>query len=397
MSAFSSSAFLKIALIIGLFCVITNIISDAVPHALSASRETDPALTIAAFPGNNTATSSAISGPLFTGPRIVPKPLAQAPTQPQPPTTAEATTPDTLETPLPVVPSVPPPEPTILNLKTRESVVNILCTTKSAGSFDPISGSGVIIDSRGIILTNAHVAQYFLLKDLGSPGFITCTVRTGSPAEDTYTAELIYISPRWISTNAAKIKLSHAPGTGENDFALLRITGTTNPNKRLPASFTASVPDTTFNTAHESHSVLLVSYPAELLGGILTQTSLNQVSSIATIKKSFFFEGNTPDVLDVMALGGNIVAQGGSSGGAVVNSDDGTLIGILVTSTSADSTDDKNLSGLSLSHIDRGFQAETGMTLSGFLSADPGFLQTQFERNSFAKLEAILENAVRSQ
>ena len=28
-----------------------------------------------------------------------------------------------------------------------------------------ISGSGVIIDSRGVILTNAHLAEYFLLKD----------------------------------------------------------------------------------------------------------------------------------------------------------------------------------------------------------------------------------------
>ena len=31
--------------------------------------------------------------------------------------------------------------------------------------FNPISGSGVIVDSRGVVLTNAHVGQFFLLHD----------------------------------------------------------------------------------------------------------------------------------------------------------------------------------------------------------------------------------------
>ena len=48
-----------------------------------------------------------------------------------------------------------------INEVTRDAIVNIFCTTKSGGSFKPITGSGVVIDKRGIILTNAHVAQYF--------------------------------------------------------------------------------------------------------------------------------------------------------------------------------------------------------------------------------------------
>ena len=43
---------------------------------------------------------------------------------------------------------------------TRPALVNILCRPRGAGPIaSPISGSGVIIDPRGVILTNAHVAQ----------------------------------------------------------------------------------------------------------------------------------------------------------------------------------------------------------------------------------------------
>src|SRR3989338_2839263 len=69
-----------------------------------------------------------------------------------------------------------------INQKTREALVNIFCVTKSGGIFKPASGSGIIIDKRGIILTNAHVAQYFLLKDYLEQNFIECIVRVGSPA-----------------------------------------------------------------------------------------------------------------------------------------------------------------------------------------------------------------------
>ncbi len=288
----------------------------------------------------------------------------------------------------------PPPNAGELNLKTRESVVNILCTTKTGGFFEPISGSGVIIDPRGIILTNAHVAQFFLLKDFQVPDFIDCTIRTGSPASPSYRAALIYISPRWIRANAEKINLSRSPGTGENDFALLRITGSVKESTALPPRFTYSVPDPTFESFFPQNPVLLVSYPAELLGGILTQTSLNQVSSLGTIKKGFFFIGHTLGMLDIFSLGGNITAQGGSSGGAVIDSLTGKLIGILVTSTVAASTDEKNLTSLSLSHINRGLEEETGQNLGTFIGPDPSILQQNFERSAFQEMKNILVNAI---
>lgn len=294
---------------------------------------------------------------------------------------------------LPVTPSVPAPNPAELNLRAREAVVNILCVTKSSGSFQPISGSGVIIDSHGIILTNAHVAQYFLLKDFQVPNFIDCTIRTGSPAYPAYKAELIYLSPRWLKENAAAINSYKPEGTGENDFALLRITQSAQADRPLPDHFTALPANTRYNGENPEKGVLLVSYPAELLGGILTQVSLNQVSSLGSIQHGFYFKDANAGLLDSFSLGGNIVAQGGSSGGAVIDSSTGTLVGILVTSTSADSTASKDLHALSLAHIDRSMLQETGRSLASYLSKSPAQLQSEFTA-TFLELKSVLQNAI---
>ena len=63
----------------------------------------------------------------------------------------------------------------------RRSLVNILCTAHKSplrGS----TGSGVIIDSHGIILTVAHVAESQLLSETLGPQAISCVIRTGNPA-----------------------------------------------------------------------------------------------------------------------------------------------------------------------------------------------------------------------
>lgn len=347
-----------------------------------------PIVTIEATssPIVNTTTAQTVATTTPMAKPVPDKPVVTKPTTTPPVIVAQPTVPTT-------TPTVPAPDPTALNLRTREAVVNVLCVAKTSGSFDPISGSGVMIDSRGIILTNAHVGQYFLLKNFQVPNFMDCTIRTGSPASPKYRASLIYISPRWIAENAPKINLERSLGTGENDFALLRITETVS-GQPLPSSFTAVPPDTNFNGAKPDHPVLLVSYPAAQLGGILTQTSLNQLSSLANIKEGYFFTGGDSSRLDVFSLGGNLAAEGGSSGGAVVNRENGNLVGILVTSTSAASTDDKNLQALSLSHINRSLTEETNKTLASFLAEDPAVSQTSFMQNSFQKLRLILENAI---
>src|SRR3989344_1157804 len=98
--------------------------------------------------------------PLKSAPITQVVPTAPAPSIPD---ASDATTSDNFSvTRIPNPYQFPPQKFDVINERARPTLVNILCGARS-GTFRPISASGVIIDPRGVILTNAHVAQYFLL------------------------------------------------------------------------------------------------------------------------------------------------------------------------------------------------------------------------------------------
>lgn len=296
--------------------------------------------------------------------------------------------------PAPQEPAPTPINQAELNQKTRAAVVNILCTTKNGNAFEPISGTGIIIDERGIILTNAHIAEYLFLATGTEHNFLDCIVRTGSPAEPAYTAELLYFSKTWMKENAQKIRESRPEGTGENDYALLRITGSVRSNTSLPSRFPATTIDSSFIPQNADHPALVVSYPGELLGGILIQTALNQVSTIAPIRQGFYFKDDDDGLLDLFSLGGTIVAQGGSSGGAVVDATSGKLVGVLATATAGRNTAEKDLKAISIGHISRSLKRETGTTLTEFLSKPIDQTSLEFKSDSFEPLKKSLVEAL---
>ncbi len=255
-----------------------------------------------------------------------------------------------------------------INVKTREALVNILCTTKRGGSFDPLSGSGVIVDPRGIILTNAHVGQFFLLKDYLSQGFIDCTIRTGAPARNKYRATLLYISPVWIVENAKKISEDEATGTGENDFALLLIQEPTQKDIPLPPVFPFIPMDTRDDSFQTPRYVLGAGYPAGLLSGITIQRDLYPTSS--EVKTGRVYGFTTADIPDIFSIGGSVLAQHGSSGGAVVSTE-GKLVGLIVTSSMGKTTDERNLNAITMSHLRASYQKDTGESLASLFAGDP--------------------------
>jgi S1-C subfamily serine protease len=255
-----------------------------------------------------------------------------------------------------------------INEETRKALVNILCTTKFGGSLRPITGSGVIIDERGVILTNAHIAQYLLLKDYQTKDFIDCVVRQGSPARPLYKAELLYISPEWIADNAAGIKLQEPKGTGENDYAFLLITGHVNQEQPLPEIFPFAELNVSDETINIGNNVLLAGYPAGFLGGIAVQKDLYITSTVTQIQDIFTFSENT---LDLFSIGGSIVAQQGSSGGAVVSGEN-KLLGIIVTSSSGNTTQERDLRAITVSHINNSLLARERYGIDIFLGGDLG-------------------------
>lgn len=247
---------------------------------------------------------------------------------------------------------------------TRPALVNILCKPRGgAVALSPVSGSGVIIDPRGVILTNAHVAQYVLLAQSARIN-LSCAVRTGAPAVPRWSAEVLYIPPVWVEAHAKEVAAAHPMGTGEHDYALLRITGSLDATP-LPIPFPHLPVDTRESIGFSGDRVLAVSYPAEFLASA-AQFNMYPTSSVTTIGQLLTFVAKT---VDVISLGGIIAAQGGSSGGAVVNGW-GRLIALISTISEGDTTATRDLRAITLSYIDRDLATQTRFDIATTLGGD---------------------------
>jgi len=138
--------------------------------------------------------------------------------------------------------------------------------------------------------------------------------------------------------------------------------------------------DTRQGVALEGNPVLISGYPAGFLGGATLRKDLWPVSTIVNIQKLYTFVSST---IDILSLGGNIAAQGGSSGGAVINQW-GKLVGIVVTSSVADNTEDRDLRAITLFHINNSVKEHLGVSLIDFLQ------QGDFDN----KMKIFQENSV---
>ena len=260
----------------------------------------------------------------------------------------------------------------------RNALVNIICYAPAGSGVHSISGSGIFIDTKGIILTNAHVAQYFLLADRG----VSCTIRSGSPASNAYEAALLYISPSWIHTNATIITQVLPSGTGEYDFALLAVTKS-DTGEPLPPSF-PFLP-LAYDAPSASTPVVIASYGAQFLDPSQIQSSLYPTIVFGSIKNVFTFASTS---IDVLSLGGTVAAQEGSSGGGVADSS-GALIGTITTSTVQGATDTRILSAITASYIRSAYAREMGSSLDLLLNESIASALTEFS-TKIPGLESII-------
>lgn len=308
-----------------------------------------------------------------------PKKVTSTPAKPKPATTTPATP---VVAPVPTSPALSVAEKnTALDASAsvlRSALVNIICYVSAGSGLHSVSASGIFIDPKGIILTNAHVAQYLLLTDKGAD----CTIRTGSPATGGYEVKLIFISPAWLRANATILTQTNPIGTGEHDFALLAVTKSTT-TRPLPSSFSFISLATTPPSA--GTPVVIATYGAQFLASSQVQSSLFPTVVFGSVKDIFTFASTT---IDVLALGGSAAAQEGSSGGGVADAR-GELIGTITTSTVEGSTDTRSLSAITASYIRSAYASETGEALDLLLDQPVSVSIANFAPQIPA-LEAIL-------
>lgn len=240
----------------------------------------------------------------------------------------------------------------------EQATVNLYCRLKAGKTTVSSTGTGVLIHEKGVILTNAHVAQYFFLAQ--EKGRVTgwCSVRTGSPAKEMYTAEVLYFPPTWLEANVTNISKSKPKGTGENDFALLYVTGAKKgalPEKfpALSLNTTGLVKDTTINFA---------GYPTGDLNFSGIRNKLVQVMGSSTVATIHSFGTNQTDVL---TLAPTTVGTDGFSGGPMTTNSDN--VAGIITSKSA-TKGQEILRGITTGYIDRAIQAQTGISLTTMLT-----------------------------
>ncbi|MBI3572215.1 trypsin-like peptidase domain-containing protein [Candidatus Kaiserbacteria bacterium] len=272
----------------------------------------------------------------------------------------------------------------------RAALVNIVCYAPAGSPIKSISASGVIITPSGIVLTNAHVAQYFLLADHS----VSCELRTGSPAVDRYRAALMFISRAWLSANPSVLTESSPAGDGEHDYAFLAIIGST------PLTTSNSTPGTVLSTNFPAivldHAALapdspvaIASYGAQFLDPSQIQSTLFPTIVFGSVKQVFTFTTDTPDVL---ALGGSAAAQEGSSGGGVADAA-GELAATITTSTVEGATDTRNVNAITAAYIQRAYAEETGSTLETLLAGSPVSSAAAFA-SQIPALEALITTSL---
>lgn len=267
----------------------------------------------------------------------------------------------------------------------RDATVNIYCRVKSGNKILSSTGSGVFVGDRGIILTNAHVAQYLLLE---SSKKVTggCTVRTGSPAKDTYIVSLLYLPTAWIEENRDELSKKEPRGTGIYDFALISVSGA----KRgvLPTSF-KDIPVDVAHVAKESEGVTVAGYPADKLDFNDIKKRLFGITASSTVTNvQTFTEAGTADLITLApsAAGGS-----GSSGGPIVSTA-GNVIGITVAKST--SKENPSLRAITLPYIDRTLMAQTGYNLGSLLLSDFTVRSSRTNALTSPELIRVIEKGV---
>ncbi len=285
---------------------------------------------------------------------------------------------------------VPLAENVPLEEAVRGALVNIYCQYKTKQYIRTTTGSGFFINQKGVILTNAHIAQFLLLEDVGTDVHdVDCVIRTGDPATPKYKAELLYISPTWIFNNADLITDEMPRGTGERDYAMLYVSQTTDETP-LPTRFPAIPMDVALLSRSVTGSpVITAGYPAGALIRNGANAKLLPVTAKTTVGTLYTFGSNYADIFSVSD---SPVGEQGASGGPIVTTNSRNAIGLIVTKGDEAIEGAHSLRALSLSYVNRTIIEETGFSLLQNMQGDVAYRGSIFKKAMVPFLAGILED-----
>ncbi len=320
--------------------------------------------------------------PIITPVSEIPPDIQQIPPRTPPvPSPTPVPVPETEMVTQPEVVIEKPPSETSIS----EIVVNIICTHTEGNYINVSTGSGVIISPKGVILTNSHVAQFMVIESY-DPSLINCSIYKRDILSYGYKGKVIYASPKWIKENHRLISAQNAKGTGEDDYALILITESTNPAVKLPSSFPSANINT--KTIETGDNVVVAGYP----GGPTKLSEIGRAQNLQTtavsILEIFTFGGNYADVITTSKS--VVGAQGSSGGGIFLGKTEKSidLVGIIATTDGANGL--AKINGITTSYINRDIKDETGKNLDYYINGNLNLHVSEFYKNHAITLAKLL-------
>lgn len=254
----------------------------------------------------------------------------------------------------------PEPAPSL-----SEAVVNLHCSQEVNDNRREISGTGFLISDTGVVLTNAHMAQFLLLEQASVFGEVECVIRSGANVGAEHSVELLYISPRWIIDHADLINDPAPRGTGENDFALLYIDELGEAELSSLELASLSVDTALLSKDICDETVILAGYPGLHNRDEDSYQNARQLATTTVAEVYTFGSGH----IDLFTLNGSSLGEQGASGGPVLNAA-GKVIGVISTRANDEEFGEGSLRAISLSYIDRTIRDETNFSLHSTISGD---------------------------
>lgn len=241
-----------------------------------------------------------------------------------------------------IIPEFTPPQLTDQEFYGRfsKSVIQIFCRTADS----IFSASGVIVNERGLVLTNAHVVE--IVRQAGAGN---CDARHGNPADPFAGLETVYEADA-----AAKITDTDVP---QRDFGFLKLI---NPSETFGwANLSAA-------DAGRGADLYTLGYPSEFLQSITASSHSNLVFSTLRADDLGDIDGDRATA-EAYVFRGGLVLQQGSSGTALF-AKSGDVVGIIFATTKGATTAEREGFAITISYIDRILKLETGQTLAEFIS-----------------------------